>query len=122
MTLADRVVVMRAGVVQQLGRPELIYERPANLFVASFLGNPAINTLAGRLEVDDRKVYFCAQDLRLLLDDEHCMVLRGDHGREVTLGLPRRGCRDAGRRTRGGHDSRADILRDADRLRSVPRR
>jgi len=87
LTLADRVVVMRGGVVQQLGRPELIYERPANLFVATFLGNPAINTLAGRLEVDDRKVFFRAQDLRLLLDDEHCMVLRGDHGREVTLGL-----------------------------------
>jgi multiple sugar transport system ATP-binding protein len=43
MTLGDRVVVMRGGVAQQIGTPEDLYERPANLFVASFIGSPAMN-------------------------------------------------------------------------------
>ncbi|BBZ40897.1 ABC transporter ATP-binding protein [Mycobacterium conspicuum] len=43
MTLGDRVVVMHAGVAQQVGTPEELYERPANLFVAGFIGSPAMN-------------------------------------------------------------------------------
>ena len=50
MTLADRVVVMKKGVVQQVGSPTDIYDRPANTFVASFIGNPAMNLVAGRME------------------------------------------------------------------------
>jgi len=48
MTLADRVVVMKAGVVQQVGSPTDIYDTPANTFVASFIGNPAMNLIEGR--------------------------------------------------------------------------
>ena len=47
MTLADRVVVMNAGVVQQVGTPQEIYNKPVNSFVASFIGSPAMNLLAG---------------------------------------------------------------------------
>ena len=47
MTLADRVVVMKAGVVQQVGTPTDIYDMPANTFVASFIGNPAMNLVNG---------------------------------------------------------------------------
>ncbi|MGH3968219.1 MAG: ABC transporter ATP-binding protein, partial [Mycobacterium sp.] len=43
MTLGDRVVVMRGGVAQQIGTPDELYERPVNLFVASFIGSPAMN-------------------------------------------------------------------------------
>ncbi|MBM3511331.1 MAG: sn-glycerol-3-phosphate ABC transporter ATP-binding protein UgpC [Alphaproteobacteria bacterium] len=50
MTLADRVVVMSKGEVQQLGTPLEIYDRPANTFVASFIGNPAMNLLAGEIQ------------------------------------------------------------------------
>ena len=49
MTLADRVVVMNHGVVQQVGTPTEIYDRPANTFVASFIGNPAMNLIAGEV-------------------------------------------------------------------------
>ncbi len=52
LTLADRIAVMRDGVIQQLGTPDDIYERPANVFVASFLGSPAINLLEGTLHTD----------------------------------------------------------------------
>lgn len=49
MTLADRVVVMNHGLVQQLGTPTEIYDRPANTFVASFIGSPAMNLVAGEI-------------------------------------------------------------------------
>ncbi|MFN3169177.1 MAG: ABC transporter ATP-binding protein [Hyphomicrobiales bacterium] len=50
MTLADRVVVMRQGIVQQVGTPTEIYDKPANTFVAGFIGSPAMNLMEGRLE------------------------------------------------------------------------
>ncbi|GFE63660.1 ABC transporter ATP-binding protein [Litoreibacter roseus] len=50
MTLADRVVVMEKGIVQQVGTPTDIYDNPANTFVASFIGNPAMNLMEGELK------------------------------------------------------------------------
>jgi len=49
MTLADRVVVMKGGIVQQVGSPTDIYDRPANAFVASFIGSPAMNLVTGKI-------------------------------------------------------------------------
>ncbi|SHG88252.1 ABC transporter ATP-binding protein [Marivita hallyeonensis] len=49
MTLADRVVVMQKGIVQQVGSPTEIYDKPANAFVASFIGNPAMNLIDGEM-------------------------------------------------------------------------
>lgn len=49
MTLGDRVVVMYGGIAQQIGTPEELYERPANLFVAGFIGSPAMNFFPARL-------------------------------------------------------------------------
>ena len=49
MTLADRVVVMNKGVMQQVGTPTEIYDRPANAFVASFIGSPAMNLVDGEI-------------------------------------------------------------------------
>jgi multiple sugar transport system ATP-binding protein len=50
MTLADRVVVMKKGIVQQVGSPTDIYDNPANTFVAGFIGSPAMNLIDGRIE------------------------------------------------------------------------
>jgi multiple sugar transport system ATP-binding protein len=54
MTLASRIVVMRAGEIQQIGTPTEVYERPANLFVAGFLGAPAMNFVHGELDGQGR--------------------------------------------------------------------
>jgi len=54
MTLASRIVVMRAGAIQQIGTPTEVYERPANLFVAGFLGSPAMNFVQGELDGQGR--------------------------------------------------------------------
>ena len=55
MSISDRIVVMRAGVVQQIGKPQQVYDDPANQFVAQFLGTPPINMFRGR--VRDGKLY-----------------------------------------------------------------
>ena len=52
MTMADRIVVLHDGVVEQAGPPLELYDRPANLFVASFLGSPSMNFIAGRLTAE----------------------------------------------------------------------
>src|SRR5881409_1718084 len=58
MTLGDRVAVMRAGIIQQVDSPKVLYEDPANLFVAGFIGSPSMNFLPARLEGDTVKFPF----------------------------------------------------------------
>src|SRR5438105_2180994 len=53
MTLGDRVCVMRGGVLQQVDRPQVLYDRPANLFVAGFIGSPAMNLVEAELAARD---------------------------------------------------------------------
>lgn len=53
MTLGQRIVVLKDGVIQQIDSPMALYDRPANLFVAGFLGSPAMNVLQGRLDAQD---------------------------------------------------------------------
>ncbi|MHA1564866.1 MAG: ABC transporter ATP-binding protein [Alphaproteobacteria bacterium] len=57
MTLADRVVIMRDGHIEQIGSPDVIYDRPANTFVAGFIGSPAMNMLPGHLRRHDDKAW-----------------------------------------------------------------
>jgi multiple sugar transport system ATP-binding protein len=52
MTLADKIVVMRGGTIEQIGAPLTLYDRPANVFVAQFIGSPSMNILSGRLQGD----------------------------------------------------------------------
>ncbi|WP_027801928.1 ABC transporter ATP-binding protein [Paraburkholderia dilworthii] len=65
MTLATRMAVMRGGAIQQFGTPAEVYARPANLFVATFLGTPAMNLVNGTLEQRDGSLYFCTGQWRL---------------------------------------------------------
>ena len=60
MTMADRIVVMRDGIVEQTGSPLELYDRPANKFVASFLGSPAMNFLSGRLSGGSEPAFISA--------------------------------------------------------------
>ncbi|MFL5018139.1 MAG: ABC transporter ATP-binding protein [Rhizobium sp.] len=61
MTMADKIVVMHDGVVEQIGTPLELYDKPANLFVGGFIGSPAMNMIKGRLDPEYPKV-FKAQD------------------------------------------------------------
>ena len=71
MTLGDRVVVMRAGVAQQIGTPEQLYHTPANLFVAGFIGSPAMNFFPATLTEDGVRLPFG----EVMLSDEARQIL-----------------------------------------------
>jgi len=62
MTMADVIVVMREGVVEQVGRPLELYDKPANLFVASFIGSPAMNLLKGKIGTEGAVQHFLTED------------------------------------------------------------
>ncbi len=87
LTLANRIVVMRDGVVQQIGTPDQIYEMPRNMFVASFLGNPPINFLPGALGPVADGLGFVCGDIRLALPEGLALPADVQAGREVVLGL-----------------------------------
>ena len=84
LTLGDRVAVMRTGVLQQAASPKELYERPVNLFVAGFIGSPAMNFLAGTLE--DGMLRTTLGDIRLS-DRLRREVESSGTGREVIVGL-----------------------------------
>jgi multiple sugar transport system ATP-binding protein len=68
MTMADRIVVMRDGVVEQIGVPLELYDKPANLFVAGFIGSPAMNLIDGSIGTDvESPVFVSSEGMRLPL-------------------------------------------------------
>jgi multiple sugar transport system ATP-binding protein len=87
LTLADRIVVMKDGVVQQVGSADAIYEQPRNLFVAAFLGNPPINLIEGRLETGDGGLRFRRGGAAIKLPDRLAPMLGSRLGAPVTLGI-----------------------------------
>ncbi|MCB1719741.1 MAG: ATP-binding cassette domain-containing protein, partial [Candidatus Competibacteraceae bacterium] len=79
MTLADRIVIMRDGHVQQVGAPLEVYDRPANLFVAGFIGSPEMNLIEGRAA----QGRFQAGDFSIDLPDGMTVA----DGAEISLGI-----------------------------------
>jgi multiple sugar transport system ATP-binding protein len=88
MTLADRVAIMRFGVLQQVGPPKDIYERPANVFVGGFLGSPGMNFLRGELHREASELTWAAGSHRIALPPEwtHAVDAASVDG-EVLLGV-----------------------------------
>jgi multiple sugar transport system ATP-binding protein len=84
LTLADRIVVMNDGVIQQIGTPDEIYERPRNTFVASFLGNPPINYLQGTIDDVNGRPGFRRGGLAVALPATHRTPAAGN---AVVLGI-----------------------------------
>jgi multiple sugar transport system ATP-binding protein len=86
MTLATRIVVMRGGHIQQIGSPAQVYESPVNLFVAGFLGSPAMNILRGTLRRDSAGESFICGDIVLDVSAYPWQGVVRD-GQEVVLGI-----------------------------------
>ena len=76
MSISDMIVVMKLGVVQQIGKPQDVYDDPVNLFVAKFLGTPPINVLTGRVEGG-----------QLFIGEESVMDIAGVEDQEVFVGI-----------------------------------
>ena len=76
MSISDMIVVMKEGVLNQIGRPQDVYDEPVNLFVAKFLGTPPINVFRGRVEAE-----------RLMIGNESVLEVKGVSDREVWIGV-----------------------------------
>ena len=85
LTLADRIAVMHAGVIQQLDTPHNIYHRPANRFVAGFVGSPTMNFRTGRIAESGGPV-FESEGIRIPLSD-YPWINGSPTGQEVELGV-----------------------------------
>ncbi len=89
MTLGDRIVIMKDGVVQQIGTPQEVYEHPINIFVAGFIGVPIMNFFDGELIKDGVRYYVEVEGARIELspEKEAKMAARGVQAQKVTVGV-----------------------------------
>jgi len=104
MTMGDRVAVMRKGVLQQFDAPQRLYERPANLFVASFIGSPSMNMLEGSLEREGDAVRCRVGSAVLALPPEvlNARPALANHvGRPIAVGIRPEALDEPGRRDGG---------------------
>ena len=87
MTMGDRIAVMKDGLIQQCADPITVYDKPANKFVASFIGSPPINLMEGRIIKKERKYYFDEGKFQVKLVDEMVKVMGAYEGKNVIFGI-----------------------------------
>ena len=89
MTLGDRIVIMKDGFIQQVGTPDEVFDRPANLFVAEFIGAPKMNIVRTQLIEENGKYYVTPYGAKMEVDGENGRLLKekGIASREVILGV-----------------------------------
>ncbi len=89
MTMGDRVVVMHRGVIQQVDTPEKVYNKPVNMFVAGFIGNPPMNFIRGKLAELAGRLHFQTKSLSLRLTEKQEAELRRRNleDRSIVMGI-----------------------------------
>ena len=89
MTLGDRIVIMKNGFIQQIGTPTDVFDHPANLFVAGFIGTPQMNFFDARLEKDSKGYYVTVEGSRVDLPEDKQKRLREKsvESQDITLGV-----------------------------------
>lgn len=89
MTMADRIVIMKDGVIQQIGTPKQVYNNPCNIFVASFIGAPQMNFIDAKVIEYNEGVYVRFNKTKIALSKQKSDMLRlkGYIGKEVILGI-----------------------------------
>ena len=84
MTMADKIVVLNGGIVEQVGSPDELYDQPNNTFVASFIGSPSMNQIHGKVVSEKGKKYFQSKDNSLFLVPENANI---SEGQEIIYGF-----------------------------------
>jgi len=89
MTMGDKIVVMKDGVIQQVDVPQKIYDKPCNVFVASFIGSPRMNIIEGVLRKDIGRYSFECDEMKVGIPEERFdrTLISKNAGKEVLLGI-----------------------------------
>ncbi len=87
MTLADKIVLINKGEIQQIADPLTVYHKPANRFVAGFIGSPPMNFFEGTLIKENNVLYFKSQDFKVPIPDNKAVLLKLKEVRDVILGI-----------------------------------
>ncbi|MBP7830827.1 MAG: sn-glycerol-3-phosphate ABC transporter ATP-binding protein UgpC [Kiritimatiellae bacterium] len=87
MTMGDRIVVMKDGLIQQVATPLELYNRPANQFVAGFIGSPPMNFFSGTIEARPEGLFFQEGAFAVRVADEQASALGGWAGKPIVFGL-----------------------------------
>ncbi len=87
MTMGDRIVVMKEGVVQQFDTPQVLYDTPDNLFVAGFIGSPQMNFMDAQIVQEGSNLYAVVKNNKLLIPDFKKKTLAPYAGKSVIMGL-----------------------------------
>lgn len=87
MTMGNRIVVMKDGIVQQVGKPLEIYKKPSNLFVAGFIGSPSMNFIPCRLLEENSCLFIITEDLKIPLPADKAEKLRSTRETEFIFGI-----------------------------------
>jgi multiple sugar transport system ATP-binding protein len=87
MTMADRIAVMSLGVIQQVGTPQHLYDSPSNVFVAGFIGSPAMNFFKARIEAEDGNLSLDGGTFTLKVPKDRVQALHPLVGREMLFGI-----------------------------------
>lgn len=87
MTMGDRIVVMRDGLIQQIGSPLALYDTPANKFVGGFIGSPAMNFFDAEIARNDTEVSLQAGEVRIDLPPEIARKLDSYHHKQIVVGI-----------------------------------
>jgi len=87
MTMGTRIAVMKDGLLQQIDSPQVLYDTPSNMFVAGFIGSPAMNFFDARLVERDGKVAVDCKDFILEVPEDKAAVCRQHLGKEVIFGI-----------------------------------
>ena len=87
MTMADKIVVMKDGFIQQIGSPLYLYNHPCNKFVAGFIGSPPMNFLAVKVTAEDGSVVLDEGSFKIKPDASHVEHLESYTGKEIFLGI-----------------------------------
>jgi len=114
MTMGDRVAVMRAGVLQQFAPPQELYDRPANVFVASFIGSPAMNLFDASVALSGDRVEVALGSQRVSLAAPKHPELESFAGKDVVVGMRPEDLAPGARRPDVEGDADCEIAADVD--------
>ncbi len=87
MTMADRIVVMKDGVIQQSDTPQMLYNHPGNVFVAGFIGSPQMNFIDCKVKINDTKCSLIFEYYEIVLPHKFFEILKQFNGKDVILGI-----------------------------------